>query len=583
MAVTGDVIDNGPRLRRRFALGLTVTVLVATLAIYQRTLRFPFSRDDDVHFRMEERWSRPPARLLDHFREDFWGGLEGCGLYRPLTAVTIQATAWWRGLDPLPLRAGNLLLHALVALTAAALARRGGVSRPGALLLALLLVAHPLLSEDVLEVVSRSELQATLGVLAAAALLVGAPAGSCTALWAALGAALGAALCCLFGLLSKEGATAALPALLALCFAPTGAANGGGAERKGRWVAALLMIAALLAVLLLRGRVLGSYVGLDVARIPLLDNALFDQPFGVRLLTGVANLGRYLELVAFPARLSPDYAFAAVVPLRGIADLEIHFAFGHFAMGALALLLGAAWLVAAARRGRRVEFFGLLVAGSSWFLVSSIALPIGTLFAERLFHLPACGLLLATVAALDRVVARRPGRTTRRMFLLAGALAVAALGARSWVRAGDWRDQLTLYTRALDVVPESARVHCSVGQLLRLAQREAEARPRIVRALDILPTYRQGCYEAGMLDLDQARVRHDAPALGRAYVWFWLADHTTGATPVDDENLRQVVDAVRQTGLARSEIVSAARAIAAARPGVPLYQRMRNELAPDGR
>jgi protein O-mannosyl-transferase len=573
MAATGDVIEDGPRLRRRFALALIASVLAAALAIYQRALPFPFSRDDDVHFRMGERWSRPPARLAGHFREDFWGGGEGCGLYRPLTAVTIQATAWWRGLDPLPLRGGNLLLHALVALTAAALARRGGVSRPAALLLALLLAAHPLFSEDVLEVVSRSELQATLGVFAAAALLVGAPAGPRTGICASIGAAVGAALCYLFGLLSKEGATAALPALLALRFAPTGASEGGAAERKARSIAALLLLAALLAVLLLRGEVLGSYVGLDVSKIPTLDNAVVGEPFGVRLLTGVANLGRYLGLVALPIRLSPDYAFAAIAPLRTIAD-------ANFVLGTLALFLGGAWLVTAARRGRRVEAFGLLVAGSSWFLVSSIALPIGTLFAERLFHLPACGLLLAAAAALDRGVARRPA--ARRIAVAAGVLAVAALGARSWVRAGDWRDQLTLYSRALEVVPESARVHCSVGQLLRLSQREADARPHIVRALEILPSYRQACYEAGMLDLDRARVHHDGPALGRAYVWFWLADHAVGATRLDDENLAQVVDAVRQTGLPRSEIVGAARSIAAARPGVPLYERMRRELLPDG-
>src|SRR5262245_6557662 len=355
MALSGHVIENGPRLRRRYALGLIVTLLVAALAIYQRALPFPFSRDDDVHFRARERWSRPPAQLADHFREDFWGGLEGCGLYRPLAAVTIQATAWWRGLDPTPLRAGNLLLHALVALTAAALARRGGVSGPGAFLLALLLVVHPLFSEDVLEVVSRSELQATLGVFAAAALLVGAPDGPQTG----FGAGLGAALCYLFALLSKEGATAALPALLALRFAPTGAADGGAKARRARSIAALLLLAALLAVLLLRGQVLGSYVGLDVARIPTLDNAVVDEPFGVRLLTGVANLGRYLGLVALPVRLSPDYAFAAAAPLRGIADL-------NFLLGTLALLLGGAWLGAAARRGRRVERSEGRRVGKGW-------------------------------------------------------------------------------------------------------------------------------------------------------------------------------------------------------------------------
>jgi hypothetical protein len=565
MAGTGIVIEKPARPRRGFALGLIVTVLVAGTAIYARALRFPFSRDDDVHFQMRERWERPPAKLLEHFREDFWGGVEGCGLYRPLTAVTIQATAWWRGLDPLRLRAGNLLLHALVALTAAALARRGGVSRTGSALLALLIVAHPLFSEDVLEVVSRSELQATLGSIAAAAFLV---AGRVE-----VGPAAGAALCFLFGLLSKEGATAALPALLGLLIVRPGGDRGGAADRRTRAIAALLLLASLASVLLLRGRVLGSFVGLDAARIPPLDNPVVDAPFAVRLLTAIANLGRYVGLVVFPVHLSPDYAFAAVAPLRGVADV-------HFGLGVLALLLGGAWLVAAWRRGHRVETFGLLVAGSSWFLVSSIAVPIGTLFAERLFHLPGCGLLLAAVARLDRVVTTRAAPATGRIAVVAGALAVAALGARSWVRAGDWHDQLMLYTRALDVVPESARVHCSVGHWLRRAKREAEARPRIERALEILPTYRQAIFEAGMLDLDRAQ--RDAPALGRAYVWFWLADHALGASQLEHHNLQQVTDLVRETGLARSEIIAAARLIAGARPGVPLYEQMKRALAPDG-
>ena len=570
MAGPGIAIDPTTPARRRFALGLIVVVLAAAAAVYGRALPYPFNRDDDFHFVwMGERWARPPARLLDHFREDFWGGITpGCGLYRPLTAVTIQATAWWKGLDPLPLRAGNLLLHALVALAAAALARRGGATRAGAALLALLIVAHPLLSEDVLEVVSRSEIQATLGTLAAAALLVGGRVGP--------GAAIGSALFFTFGLLSKEGASAALPALLVLLIRPRADSKGKPDDRGIRAIAAFLLIGSLAAVLALRSRVLGGFFGLDTTAVPMLDNAVIDEPFVVRLLTGVANLGRYLALVAAPVSLSTDYSYAAIVPLRGIADRNL-------VIGALALLLGGAWLVTAWRRGRRVEAFGLLLAGSSWFLISSIVFPIGTLFAERLFHMPACGLLVAAVAGLDRLVSTRCGSAARRTVLAAGALAVVALGARSWVRAGDWRDKLTLYTRALEVVPDAARVHCTVGQLLRQAHREGEARPRIERALEIVPTYRQALSEIGILDFERAGTTFETPALARSYVWFWLADHALGAGPMEHNNFQQVAGVVQRTGLPRAEITRAARSIADARRDLPLYERMRQSLAPDGR
>jgi hypothetical protein len=222
----------------------------------------------------------------------------------------------------------------------------------------------------------------------------------------------------------------------------------------------------------------------------------------------------------------------------------------------------------------------VLLAGSSWLLISSVVFPIGTLFAERLFHMPACALLLAAVAALDRVVASARAPAFRRGAVAAGALALLVLGTRTFVRTDDWHDELTLYTRALDVVPDCARVHCSVGQLLRLADREQEAWPPIARALEILPTYRQALSEQGMLELDRARTRFDAPALGRAYVWFWLADHASGSTRIEHDNFQQVIGAVRQTGLKRDHITVAARTIGDSRHGIALYEQMRKALAP---
>ena len=577
-------MEPAPRLRRGFAPGMVALVaLLAILAllglsIYGRGLGFPFSRDDGRHFVNPSnpgRWQRSPAHLLDHFREDFWSGDPGSGLYRPLTAATIQMTAWWRGLQPLPLRAGNLLLHLFVAVAAAAFARRSGVSRGAALVVGLLIVAHPLLSECVMEVVSRSELQATAGVLAAAALLLGRPASAPSGRPAGvgLGAAVDAALFFLIALLSKEGAFAALPALALLLLRPR-AADGARDDTRMRQVALLLLLGAVVVVSLLRGRVLGAVASVDPAEISPLDNPLVGLGFVTRLATGVANLGRYVVLFVFPKSLAPDYSLAAILPLENVDDL-------HLWAGVAALAGGALWLGVALRRRRVAESFGLLLAGASWFLVSSIATPIGTIFAERLFHMPACGLVIAVVAAADRILGGGAGAApaARRIAFGVALAAVAALGARSFVRVGDWRDELTLYTKALEVVPESARVQATVGQGLRLKRQPDAALPHVERALAIKADYGKALTERAVLLADRYAVDRQPQLLAQAWAWFWLAAHAPGAWMDEQANLHQVAQVAKRASLPQSELARAANEVADAHRGVPLYEEMRQVLA----
>ena len=551
-----QLVEAVPPHRRVTLLLSLLLILVCGLAVaeYGRALAYPFSRDDLAHFAMKERWKRPPAQVLDHFREDFWGGEPERGLYRPLTCATIQATAWARGISPRALRAGNLLLLALTGLAAAALARRGGVSRAGSALLALALVAHPLLSEGVMEVVSRGELQATAFALAAAALLLGQNHR--------LLRALGAAVAFLLALLSKEGAFAVLPALLLLLLP---------VRRRGFVAPALLLCAALGVALWMRERVLGGVVGLDARVVSTLDNCLVDQPLAVRVLTGVANLGRFVGLLAWPAQLSADYSFAAIRPLTQMGD-------PRFATGAAALVAGAVWFVGALRRRRTLEAFGLLLAGASWFLVSSIATPIGTIFSERILCLPACGVLIALVAAADRMAGART-LVVRRAAAAAALVGVVALGVRTFVRAGDWRDEETLYTAALSITPDSARVQCTVAQWLHEKKDRLGAGARARRALEIKPDYRRPMSVVARLAYETWRAQRQPAFLVQADVWFWLAANAPGSDIDDARNLEQIELAVRDAGLPREDLERAATAIADAHPGQPLYEKLRAAFA----
>jgi tetratricopeptide (TPR) repeat protein len=540
--------------RRLSSVLLVVALGLLVGAIYGRGRAFPFLRDDAIHFASKERWERPPARILDHFREEFWARGSRSGLYRPLVAATIQATRWVGGAEPAALRVGNAALLAAAALAAAALLRRLGGSRGASLLLALLIAAHPLLSETVMEIVSRSETSCALGVLVAACCLVGREGGR--------PAPLLAALAFLAALLSKEGAFAAFPALLLL------AALRPPRPGPLRGFAALLMVGALGVALALRWRVFGGAIGLDPADVAKLDNPLVGEPPLVRTLTGVALLGRYLALLAWPAGLSADWSFAATMPLRAPGGWE-------FLAGAAALVVGVAWLGLAARgaaRGqeRRAELFGLLVSGGSWFLVSSIARPVGTIFAERLFTLPAIGILVALVAAADRTL-----RTRRAAQGVAAALAgacVLALAARGFVRVGDWRDARTLYEAAARVAPDSARVQCVVGQQLRLKGEFVDAKARMERAINILPDYAKAHHE--MAGLFQA-----SGAFGSAFVHLWLAARSPTHLPEDEAHWRDAAERLREDGRARAEFRRYGAELVARRSDQPLYLELGREIA----
>ncbi len=546
-----------------------VLVAAVVVAIYGRALSFPFTRDDTAHFGMKERWERPPSKLGDHFREEFWGEGNRSGLYRPLTATTIQATVWASGLAPRPLRAGNLALLAAMAIAAAVLARRLGVSRGGALLLALALAAHPLLSETVLEVVSRSETQAAVGVLGVALLLaprLSAPprllAGradlACVSSFSWV-RVLAIALAMIAALLSKEGAFAALPALWLLGWQRN--------ETTTRLRMSVALALALLSALALRVVVLGGLVGLDSEQIAFVDNPLIAAPFATRWFTGVAILGRQLAQLVWPASLSADWSFAAILPLTGPRD-------PYFVAGAVAVVLLLLWLAIAWRQraARPAELFGLLLAGSSWLLISNVLRPVGTVMAERLFTLPAVGLLLALTAALDRWWT---GRGARPLVALVGVAAVAALGARSFARAGDWRDGLTLYEAAARVAPDSARVQCTLAHILRERGRVAEARPHAERAVAILPDY-------GKAHSELSACLAGSGAIAQGLVHLFLASRAPGATATEQLSYetarrRYLADTSANERLL-AELRRYGAELCARHPDLELYAQLRDEL-----
>jgi tetratricopeptide (TPR) repeat protein len=378
------------------------------------------------------------------------------GLYRPLTTFSflLNYAVFGNGSRPSGYHWANLVVHGVnVALAYALSIAVFGETAP-AWALAAIWGLHPLLTESVTNIVGRADLLAAFGVLAGLLCYVRAAsaAGRRRLAWLA-----GIAAAQAVGLFSKESAVV-LPGIM-LVYDLTWFDRTTWRGRAPAYGALALPFAAFFY---LRGQ-LHLHMLVSFA-----DNPLVNAGFWTARLTAVKVIGNFLWLFLWPARLSADYSFNAL-PLFGWRASNWEDA---QAIVAIAACLGAALLVLIlAVRGRRtgkpmlffLAFFFIAVSPTSNLIVI-----IGSIMAERFLYLPSVGLAGCVVAAIYALGRRNPLRrpaTARVAWAMLG-VACLALAARTYARNFDWKDELSLWSSAVNVCPGSAKAHYNLGKAL---------------------------------------------------------------------------------------------------------------------
>ncbi|MGE0519945.1 MAG: hypothetical protein AB7P78_13205 [Candidatus Binatia bacterium] len=379
---------------------------------------------------------------------------------RPLTDFSLALNYAAGGLSPRPYHATHLLLHALnalcvyalawIALGRPALAGRYGMARRAiAWAAGALFAAHPLASETVAYVSSRSEVLAAawylLGVLGYA---VGATSDSPRArrAGALLVPVAGAA-----GLASKE-IVVTLPAAL-LLFDWALLAGGDWRRTRPRWRLIGLATApiAIVGMALLVRAYLGSS---PLNAYGATAGPSFDRFTGIEYaLTQFGAILHYLRLAVLPIGLTFDYEW----PL----------ARSPWSPGVLvpAVLLSA--LVVAAWRARRAQ--PLFTFGVLWTFLTlaptSSVVPIADLVVERRMYLPLAGLMLCAAAWLYDLTGQLPGGWRRHPAAYAGVVALPLLlfAVLTWQRAALWGDAIALHEDGVRRAPENPRVRLNLG------------------------------------------------------------------------------------------------------------------------
>jgi len=183
------------------------------------------------------------------------------------------------------------------------------------------------------------------------------------------------------------------------------------------------------------------------------------QPGGflVNTFTMIKILASYIKLSFFPFNLNADYVVPLVkTPLEGSFILSITFLISIFIIFAILTKLRnmfACWM--------------------AWFFIMILPvmniLPIGNIMAERYLYIPAMGFCVVKGILIyritDRTLSPRVIPLRRIVQLVLVTLIIGGYGFSIIWKNGDWRDELTLWTKTILRSPNSHRAHCNLGNV----------------------------------------------------------------------------------------------------------------------
>ena len=464
-----DVTVRRQDVSRRRWIWLVICIVAALP--YHNSLNNSF-HDDDEHSIVRNHHLRELGNIPSYFVDSGTFSAEpGKGMYRPALQTTL---AFNYALGTYQVRGYHLVsifFHVLTCIGLWLLLSRL-LPAHAAVAVCLLYASHPIHTQPINYISSRSELMAGCGVI--------------WSLWAAVaGRRWFAGGAFIVALLSKSVALQGLPLVALLAWR-------GHLPNRWRGVLPFLLIAV-------------GYVAL-ITVDGFLTHSLAQQvrPMSVQLSTQALVVVRYLHLLVMPTALSIEHG---IVPVDAL-DL------GWVA----AILLIASLVTWSLRAGfdQRIQWVGV---GSTWFFIGlsvTVLVPLTVIASEQRLYLSTAGLLLAVICLCEKqplvsglrhwwmrrilplivavfclLVVGRNQLWKSELSLWSDAVKRAPGSVRAWSNyalalhhGGDRTEALAAYEHALAMAPDSPRTRVNFGVWLEEAGRPAEAEAAYVQAAE---------------------------------------------------------------------------------------------------
>ena len=431
--------------RHRKLIALTVVMLVTYLNALDNGFHF-----DDTHSIVENHHLRDLGNIPRFFVDSSTFSNEpAMAMYRPLLQTTYALNFALGGYQAAGYHVVNLVTHILCVWMVFAIVARLSASSSQALAAAILFGLHPLHSQVVNYISSRSESLAALGGLVAIyAMLVAR-----TRL---------AAISYGVALMVKSTALLLLPLLLALKAVPQ-AALGTLSFRR---FAPFVLISITYGVVISWDGFLPRSLAQEV------------RPLTTQWMTQLKATVYYLKLLVLPAGLSIEHAFQpACTVWNGTVVASALF---------VATLALGGW-----RLRRRLP---LVATGLLWFfaaLTLTFAFPLNVMVNEHRVYLASIG-LAAAVASLWRW----PSVSASSGVAIAGLMLALITGQRNAI----WQDDLTLWSNAAARAPAMFRAQSNLGLALYEHRDFEPALAALSRSLELNPGHAKTWNNLGLVE-----------------------------------------------------------------------------------
>jgi protein O-mannosyl-transferase len=507
-------------------LVLTLIIGVFGFLLYSNTLSHGYVLDDFSAVKENNIVRQGIHAIPEIFKTSYRQGYLSVkdGLYRPLSLVTFAIEWNYFPDQPSVSHFINVVLYALTGMLLffmlynlspypSPLGEGGKRREVFPFITSLLFMAHPLHVEVVANIKSRDEILCFLFVICSfIAVLKFLEEGKIIFL-------LGGLASYFLSLLSKETSITFLALLpLALHFFSS-------ASFKKNISTTAFFIGIAVAYLLIRHSVLQGAMADEGVSIA--DNIIAGaKTCSERIGTSFYILGLYVTMLFYPHTMSYDYSFnhlhiVSIGNVFSIASILFYFAIGIY--GAFILYNSFKKKSPAALYKGEIPpilGFGIFFFLFTIFLFSNLVFAIGTSMGDRLMYFPSLGFCMVMAILLcpnPKGSNHNPAFKIFRMSSLGVTkgvvlcIVVSLYGLKTYSRNADWKDNYTLYSHDVKLVPNSVKAHYYLGLELIKTVAETEQNPEKKKAL----------YEEGIRELK--RSVEIMPSFGSAFTQIGVA------------------------------------------------------------